>query len=222
MKTFKFILFIIFFTSLLGAEDVNGTPPKKPPKRNSKTSCTIPRGKFTSTDQIEYFFGAVAGQNISTIKSKSDVSMQEVITGIMGGVGARVVWPKGFIIQPEILYSQKGCKFTGNGGASYYINYLEVPAKFMYRLNLTDIKPFAFVSPYASYAIALNQRGDIIADDKLTDQINNLDYGIGVGAGFDAWILQISFRYSWGIAQVLDETFTVRNRFLTISAGVFF
>ena len=221
MKTFKFILLFVFFTSLPGVEDAGGTPPKRPRRGNSKTSCTIPRGKFTSLDQIEYLFGFVAGQNISTMKSKSSISMQEVIAGIMGGISAQIIWPGGFVIQPEILYSQKGCKFTGDA-ASYYINYVEVPAKFMYRIQLTDIKPFAFVAPYGAYAINLKQRGDFISDGKLTDQLNSFDYGIGVGAGFDAWILQVSFRYSMGFAQVLKEDFSIRNNFLTISAGVFF
>ena len=221
MKTCKFLLFIIFLTGLLGAEQVYGAPPKKLPKYNSKTSCSITRTKFTVSDQVEYFFGVVAGQNISTIKTKGSESMQDVITGIAGGVGAQIVWPKGFTIQPEILYSQKGCKFTG-AGASYYVNYLEIPAKFMYRLQITDIKPFAFAAPYAAYALNLKQRGDFISDDSLSPEINKLDYGVGVGAGFDAWFIQVSFRYSWGFAQVLNESFSVRNNVFTISAGVFF
>jgi len=170
-------------------------------------------------DLVDYRFGVVAGQNYSTIKSKGN-SIQDIITGLAGGVAAQIIWPKGFLLQPEILYSQKGCKFAS--GVQYGVDYVEVPIKAKYRIQITDVKPFAFAFPYVAYAFKLEQTGDMISDDTLSDRINKIDYGFGVGAGFDAWNLQVSFRYTWGIAQVINESFPVRNSVLTISAGLFF
>ena len=144
----------------------------------------------------------------------------DVITGMVGGVAAQFAWPKGFMLQPEILYSQKGCRFVD--GTQYGIDYLEIPIRAMYRIQLTDIKPFAFVAPYTAYAIKLTERGEVLSDTPLSKEINKFDYGVGVGAGFDAWNLQLSFKYSWGFAQVLNETFPVRHKVFTITAGYFF
>ena len=194
-----------------------GAFPKR--KNQAKTSCTIPRHKFTATDQIEYRYGIVAGQNIATIKSKKGTS-QDIINGWMGGVALQVVWPKGFAVQPEVLYSQKGCMFSGSG-YKYDIDYIEVPVKVMYRLHMAEVKPFAFAAPYGAYAIRIAENGNVSGDDAL-NQINKLDFGIGAGAGFDVWKIQLSFKYSWGFAQVANETFPIRNKVFTISAGVFF
>ena len=177
------------------------------------------RSKYSAADLVSYSFGIVGGQNISTINDNEN-SIMNIIPGFMGGVAAQVIWPKGFVVQPELLYSQKGCRFVD--GTQYGVDYLELPVKVKYRLQITDVKPFAFVAPYAAYAIRLVEKGEVLSDTPLSNQINKYDYGIGVGAGFDAWKnIQLSFKYSWGFAQVLNESFPVRNKVFTISAGIF-
>lgn len=211
------ILFVAFLTCLPCTGEVYSV---FKPKQKSKTSCTVFRGKYTVADQIEYRYGVILGQNIATIKSKKGNS-QDVITGLMGGLAMQVVWPQGYAIQPEILYSQKGCMTTGSG-IRFDMDYLEVPVKFMYRLHLADIKPFAFVAPYGAYAIKLTTQGESISDDTPSDQINKFDAGIGAGAGFDIWNVQLSFKYSWGFAQVLNEASPIRNKVFTVSVAVLF
>lgn len=218
MRTFIYTLIISFFAILWTAE-VSAFPFFKS-KSKVRTSCTVMRGKNTVSDQIEYRYGVVAGQNIATIKSKKSDS-QDIITGLVGGVAMQAIWPKGFVLQPEILYSQKGCVFTGNP-LRYDMDYLEIPVKAMYRLNLADVKPFAFVAPYGAYAIRLTANGEAISDNVFANKINKFDFGIGVGAGFDVWKIQLSFKYTWGIAPVLDDVYTVRNKVLTFSVGFFF
>ena len=217
MKVFISVLFVAFLMVLPCMGEVHSGFKPKP---KSKNSCTVFRGKYTASDQIEYNYGIVAGQNIATIKSKKGNS-QDVITGLMVGAALQVVWPKGFAVQPEILYSQKGCIFTGNA-VRYDIDYIEIPVKAMYRLHMADIKPFVFAAPYGAYAIKLTPQGDMISDDIYSDQISKLDFGIGAGVGFDIWKVQLSFKYSWGFAQVLNEVFPVRNKVFTISAGFLF
>ncbi len=217
MKTHIYILLI---TSLVGLPWGSDVMAGSKPKPQSKNSCTIFRGKFTTSDQMEYHLGIVAGENIATIKSQKGAS-QDVITGLMGGLAFQVIWPKGFALQPEVLYSQKGCMFVGSG-LRYDIDYIEVPVKVMYRLHMAQVKPFAFVAPYGAYAIRLSENGNMTSDDTFSSQINKWDYGIGAGAGFDVWKIQLSFKYTWGFAQVVNETFTIRNKVFTISAGFLF
>jgi len=126
------------------------------------------------------------------------------------------------VIQPELLYSQKGCLFGGNEVIKYNIDYLEMPVKVIYRLHMAEVKPFAFVAPYGAYVIRIAEDGEVSKDDYLKNRINKWDYGIGVGAGFDVWRIQLAFKYSWGLAQVANETYPIRNRVFTVSAGFFF
>lgn len=189
-------------------------------RSKSKNSCTIFRGKFTTSDLIEYNPGIVVGENIATIKSQHGAS-QDLITGMAVGIALQVVWPKGFVLQPEVLYSKKGCMFAGSG-LKYDIDYVEVPLMIMYRLHMAELKPFAFVAPYGAYAIKLTEIGEMTSNDTFSNRINKWDYGIGAGAGFDIWKIQLSFKYSWGFAQVASETFTIRNKVFAVSAGFLF
>ena len=215
MKSCKYVIFIIFLTGLLATGEASAVAKPKP---KSKTSCTIHRGKFTVSDQITYHYGIVAGQNIATIKSKEG-SSQDVIIGFMGGLACQVVWPKGFVIQPEVLYSQKGCTFSASA-LKYNIDYLEIPIKAMYRLHMAEVKPFAFVAPYGAYALKIVESG--IALNNEIPTINKMDIGISVGAGFDAWKVQVCFKNSWGFIQVADKSFGIRNKVFTVSAGFLF
>jgi len=190
------------------------------PKAKAKTSCTVIRTKYTVSDQIEYRYGVVAGQNVATITGKRSDS-QDVMTGLMAGLAAQVIWPKGFVFQPEVLFSKKGCMFT-DLGLTYAIDYVEVPVKAMYRLHLSRVQPFVFAAPYGAYAFRLTQDGDVLSDDDFyTNQIKKFDYGISAGGGFDVWKIQIAFKYSWGFARVINDEFPVRSRVFSFSAGFF-
>jgi hypothetical protein len=213
VKVCKYILFFTFLVSWFLTGEIYAV---SKPRSKAKNSCTISRAKFTVSDQIEYRYGVLIGQNIATIKSKKGAS-QDIIPGLMGGLAVQVAWPKGFVVQPEILYSQKGCMFTGSG-LKYDIDYLEVPIKAMYRLHMAEVKPFVFAAAYGAYALRITENGDVVNNN----QINKLDYGVGAGAGFDFWKIQLSFKYTWGFAQVANETFPIRNKVFTISAGLFF
>ena len=220
MKNCAGMIFIIFLMGLPWAGDVHANSnPKFKPKAKPKTSCTVIRTKYTVSDQIEYRYGVVVGQNVATITSNKSDS-QDVMTGLVGGLAAQVIWPKGFTLQPEVLYSKKGCMFTDTG-LTYDIDYVEVPVKAMFRLHMSHVQPFVFAAPYVAYAIKLTETANITPDDTYLNLINKLDYGIGVGGGFDVWKIQIAFRYSWGFPQVISETFPLRSKVFTVSAGIF-
>ena len=215
MKTYIYLI-TLSACMLLWTAEVYASGPLKKYKHRAPTS----RGKSTVADQIEYHAGVVVGQNIATIKSRSGDS-QDIILGIVAGVAGQVVWPKGFVLQPEILYSKKGCLFTG-ANVKYDVNYVEVPLKLMYRMQMAEVKPFGFIAPYGAYAVKLVENGETTNnDDFYSNQINKWDYGIGAGAGFDIWKIQLSFKYSWGFAQVIEEN-SVKNKVFTISAGFLF
>ena len=215
MKQAIYILFICLCILPFAGNDVYA---KRKPK--AKTSCTISRGKFTASDLLEINYGFKIGENIATIKSTQGAS-QDVITGIMGGVAVQFLWPKGFVVQPELLYSRKGCMFLGSG-LKYNISYVELPVNLMYRLQIAEVKPFIMLAPYGAYAFKLEEDGDMTSDDTYSSLINKWDYGIGLGAGFDVWKIQLSFKYNWGIAQVIDNADKIRNNVFTISAGFLF
>ena len=208
---------------LIGVFEAVGAPPppKKPRTGNSGTSCMIGSSKFASGDLIEYRFGVVAGVNSANFYTK-DTYITDVIFRLTGGIAAQIIWPNGFVIQPAIMYSQKGCMLAGSS-ITYNADFVEVPVSFKYRLQIADIKPFAFIAPYGAYTLGMSVDGDMgESEEFFHDELNSFDYGIKAGAGFDVNRMQISFRYSFGLGQVINETFPVRNRVFTVTAGLFF
>jgi hypothetical protein len=216
----KIWAYIIFFTVGCLLEVNAALPPRLQRMLGTTNSCSMSRSKFTSSDLVEYRFGLVAGRNLSKIHNDDDIAMNE-LPGIFGGLAAQIIWPGGFTLQPQIIYTQKGCTFVGHF-IEYKIDYIQTPVKVMYRLQLADIRPFVFAVPYAAYIISQVEDLEVADVYLLSNQVNMFDYGVGAGAGFDIWRVQLSFNYTWGLAQVTHNTFTTRNRTFTISAGVFF
>ena len=196
-------------------------PPRRPRTGNSGTSCVIARSKFSSSDLIMYRLGVIGGINSATFNTKSD-HFTEVIFGITGGLAAQIIWPVGFVVQPAVMLSQKGCSLGGSG-IEYKIDYLEVSTKLMYRLNIADIKPFAFIAPYGASSLGMKTTGlEIQSEEIFSEIVKKYDFGIISGAGFDIERFQLSFKYSWGIGQVTDDPFPIRNGVFIVTAGVFF
>jgi hypothetical protein len=217
MKVCIFV-FLLVFTKCFFASTAFAL---RPPDRIAALKCPRTGGSRTANDLITYRFGALAGHNSSTVRNEV-TSAQDDVRRFAAGVAAQVIWPNGFVLQPEVLYSQKGTYF-GGGTVKFNIDYIELPVKFMYRIQLTHIKPFGFVAPYGAYLINAEQDGANQTSEHLSDQVAKYDYGLGVGAGFDIWFFQLSFRYSWGFARVLpEETESSRNRTFNVSLGLFF
>ena len=219
MKTLTYIFLLTGFFLTTG--EIFGSPITRQQRKRTHSTCITAGTKFSKSDLVSYRVGLVFGQNISTINRK-DESVFDVIPGLMGGVAAQIIWPKGYVIQPEILYSQKGCMFVGEN-LRYIIDYIEVPVKLKYRINLSDIKPFVFTVPYVAYAINMSTDGDgVKGKHDLSEDVNKFDFGYGFGAGFDVWRVQISFNYTYGLAQVTRDVIINRYKTFSISAGIFF
>ena len=109
----------------------------------------------------------------------------------------------GLAIQPELLYStvrQNTNSLTDN----INIDYITLPINFELGVDMLIFRPFIVASPFISYAIQNSTR----LENQPFHDINRFDYGIGIGAGFDLWKLQVMGKYNWGLGklQTADAT----------------
>jgi hypothetical protein len=120
-------------------------------------------------------------------------------SGFHAGIGYQVRVPLiGLAIQPELLYSQKSFEeVEGAGTYNYSLSYMEVPINIQWGINLLLLRPFVFASPYVSYAVS--KSGEF--ENQTWDNINRLDYGVGLGAGVEIWKFQISGKYNWSMKE---------------------
>jgi hypothetical protein len=120
-------------------------------------------------------------------------------SGFHAGIGYQVRVPLiGLAIQPELLYSQKSFEEVGGINTyNYSLNYMEVPINIQWGINLLLLRPFVFASPYVSYAVS--KSGEF--ENYSWDNLNRLDYGVGLGAGVEIWKFQISGKYNWSMKE---------------------
>lgn len=167
---------------------------------------------FAQESQI----GIKGGLNLSTlnIDNKNDKNLK---AGFHAGVFTKIPLTESFAIQPELLYSMKGVKYSfednilADGRANFNLNYLELPVKLVF--NLSEDFEIQF-GPYVSYLINANVDTDAdvlgfwkIDNNKELDRknYNALDYGLSLGLGFDFDPLIIGFNYNLGLNPVAKE-----------------
>jgi len=157
--------------------------------------------------------GLKGGANFSNFYS-NEVDDQDLRIGIQGGLFFKAAITDFLAIQPEILYTQKGSTIkydnflTGNAEFTSKLNYVELPI--MGVLNITDNLNI-HAGPYFAYLVNVNIDNKAensafdFAEDLNEDDFNRLDYGVGVGVGFEFEVLRFGARYNYGMAEVGKE-----------------
>lgn len=107
---------------------------------------------------------------------KAGVTASDHFTEYQGGVALQAGIPLiGLKVQPEILYSY-----------SNHFGYVQVPVHIQWGLDLILLRPYLAVSPYANF---------LVHQSKEWMNRENIDYGVGLGAGLDIWKLQLQVQY---------------------------
>lgn len=120
-------------------------------------------------------------------------------TGYQLGIALQFKIPViGLAIQPELLYSTVESVDPALSTNSIKLDYVTLPVNFELGVDMLVFRPFIVASPFISYAIQKGAR----LEDQPWDDINRFDYGIGLGAGFDLWKLQIMGKYNWGLGKL--------------------
>ena len=154
-------------------------------------------------------FGLKAGVNLANLYV-DDVEDENFKVGFTGGLFAKLPVTRGFSIQPELLYSNKGAKATydnifAEGEYRFNLHYIELPV--MAVINVVKNLNI-HAGPYVSYLAAANvtrldddNNVDNVRDLKA-DNFNRIDYGLAGGLGLDFQNLTIGARYNYGLREI--------------------
>jgi hypothetical protein len=142
-------------------------------------------------------------------------------TGWHAGAMMNIGLPFGLSIQPELLYNSRGANLNITPSDIWpaivvptdaSISYIEIPVDLQWGIKLPLLRPYLSLTPYASY---------MISSDVSMDNIKNWDAGIGLGAGIDVWKLQLSVKYLWGFGNLSESPYSIKNRNVMLSLGIF-
>ncbi len=188
---------------------------------------------MTFSENAQAQFGIKGGLSMSDVKYD--------ISGTKGNFGSKTGMHIGmtygfqmgdqFVIEPGLLYVQKGYESESDGGGVFYptktttkLNYLEIPLLFKYNINIGGSRGrgpknsiFIAAGPYTSFGVGGNYRHEIdtggtekwieesgikYGSDDSSD-IKSLDFGIQAGIGFQmASGIIIGASYDLGLSNI--------------------
>ncbi len=185
-------------------------------------------------------FGAKVGLNLSEVYGFEIPSVfqfkKELRTGLVFGVYMTCDLVPLLSIQPEVLYSMKGIRFsvTSPVAADYLFsyNYVEVPVLLKLNLPVGSPAPFkanVFVGPDFAFNVAAyekvtdNPGYTSTFDQKSSTRLFDFNVAVGAGAGYDLGptTLGPEVRYTFGTGSLLKEgESNVKNGVFAVIASV--
>jgi hypothetical protein len=173
----------------------------------------------------EVHFGVKAGVNFASLGGDDSDGLDGLTSFLFGAVADIGVSEK-FSVQPELVYSAQGAKYTMSEGydGKYKLDYLNVPvlAKFMVAEGFS-IEAGPQVGFLLSAKEEYTSTGDSGTDD-IKDSLKGTDFSAAIGLGYKTESgLNFAARYNLGLGNIVDESgVDLKNNVFQISVGYFF
>jgi len=147
--------------------------------------------------------GIKAGLNIFNVKDDNE-SNYDPKTGLNIGLLGHVHLSKQWALQPELVFSGQGAKYTTSGTETKLkLNYLNVPILFQYMFdNGFRIE----AGPQVGFLLsAKTEANDVTVDVK--DQLKGTDLGLGFGLGYIHVPsgFGVDARYNMGLTNISED-----------------
>lgn len=184
--------------------------------------------------------GLRGGINLANFSGDDVSANSDNKPGVNAGVIIQIVLSESFLLQPEVLYSQRGAQskttIAGIETESYtYLNYAELPIMFKYNFDLNGLLLQPYIGPDLRYLIDAKQKTKVSVGSSSStsntdlEDINAIDYGFN--AGLDLVIgrnLVLGARYSLGLRNIEEKDSSndtipdMKNSGLMFSLGILF
>lgn len=175
----------------------------------------------TGAQAIGLGFGLQGGVNFANVSAPSGIATSSV-SGLMAGINLELRLSDDIAIQPELMYVQRGIRFTeaSGAGATAHFDALELPVLFKVKF-LEGIRPYVFAGPVAIVNIS---RGVDINSGGTTVSFNprSTDFAADFGAGVEVGPFFANLRYSLGVAELNDNTASWSSRGFQMLVGIEF
>ena len=157
-------------------------------------------------------FGLKAGLNMATVTNSGG----DLKAGFNGGALAHIHITPAFSLQPEVVYSNQGTKYSSD--SKLILNYVNIPLLLQYNFD----NGFRLQGgPQLGIMTEAKQKlGSVEAD--VSDNYNTLDFSIPLGVSYLSYSgLGVDARYNLGITNVVKNSSTnYRNSVLQF--GLFY
>jgi len=206
--------------------------------------CTLLVCATITAQSEKVKIGVKAGLNIASLTFDENELESSQKTGFTAGIMAEIPLAKNFSVQPEVLYSQQGMKFSYSdidvANSSYKstitLNYLNIPVMLKYYV-LKGLSVQA--GPQIGILLKSNNKyqDNFLGYDNhenynLSDYTNAFDTSVNLGVGYQFKDkFYVDLRYNISYSDVFKEANSngnyvinsdMRNRVFQITIGYFF
>ncbi|SHM73762.1 porin family protein [Flavobacterium saccharophilum] len=212
-------------------------------KKSMLVLCTLLLCATVTAQTDKVKIGVKAGLNISSLTSDENELDSSDKTGFTAGIMAEIPLAKNFSIQPEVLYSQQGMKFSYSDvdvQNSHYkstigLNYLNIPVMLKYYV----VKGLSVqAGPQIGILLKANNKyqDNFLGYENhetfnLSDYANGIDTAVNFGLGYQFknkfyTDLRYTISYSDIFKDASANTYIInsdmKNRVFQITVGYFF
>ena len=159
-------------------------------------------------------FGIKAGVNLASLTNNNTESKKNLV-GFAAGLMADFSFSDLISLHPEVLFSQKGVKYTSGGGytggntAQIRINYIDVPL--LLRVKADGL--FFEAGPQVGFLANRKYEIDNTTISTSTDGTRKVDVGYIAGVGYQLpQGLEVGVRYNGGISDLSDPSVGTKTR----------
>ncbi len=180
----------------------------------------------TAVAQQQVKFGPKAGLNFANLSGLNDSEMK---TSFHVGAVAEIKFNEKFSIQPEVVYSAQGTKYTetfpvlGTVETSLNNDYINIPILAKYYI----VDGFSVeAGPQVGFLMKSESKveggsGSVTTDSK--DSFKSTDFGLGLGMAYDLPVgLFVNARYNLGLSDIRENTSAgdaVKNNVIQVGIG---
>jgi len=169
-------------------------------------ALTLTAVAATASAQSTIRFGALAGVDFTNLTGDS-VSSLSSKTGFAGGLYVGFPMGKSFVIEPEVLYVNKGAKDNSvSPTQTLSINYIQIPVLARYNFN-PDGGPFILLGPSVGFSTTCKFTSGAASADctGLGADVQTTYSGI-VGLGYQKGRFGLEGRYDFDFGDAFKNT----------------
>lgn len=131
------------------------------------------------------------------------------------GITAQIPVFSGFSLQPSVSWQMKGVSLdkaaagVPAGNIVAKMGYLEGSVQVQYGPDLLLFRPYALVEPYLGYGLYTNCSSTLATPaSSASAAMPRMEYGTGVGFGFEIWHVQLAFKWFWNFGSLYSAANT--------------
>jgi hypothetical protein len=168
-------------------------------------AVTLAAVSATASAQSSMKIGALAGVDFTNLTG-DDVSGLSSKTGFIGGLYVGFPMGKSIVLEPEVLYVNKGAKDNSvSPEQTLGINYIEIPV--LVRYNFGAGGPFILLGPSVGFSTSCTfSNGAASADCKGLGADVQTTYSGIVGLGFQKGRFGLEGRYDFDFGDAFKDT----------------